>query len=435
MKNVTSYNDFTGLFSLAKTLRFELKPIGKTLEHIEQKGLLDTDEKRAFNYQKVKKLIDEYHRDFITQALSGKQLSLTLLKRYYELYQIQNRSDDESQEIDTIEKNLRKEIADVFTKHPKYKSLFAKELIKSDLPAFLSKSDEKDLVHEFDNFTTYFKGFHENRKNMYSTEEKSTAIAYRLIHQNLPKFVDNMRTFEKVKASPVAEHFKYLLSNDQLGGRVPIKSIEEMFTISYFNNTLTQQGIDTYNLILGGYTDEEGTKKIQGLNEYINLYNQKAEKHERIGKLKPLFKQILSDRSSASFIPEQYESDNEVLESVESFYREIYRPIQDRIKHLFDDFKSFDLTTIYIKNDTGLTDVSQKMFGDWGLIHKSIEAEYERKNAPSKNEKPEKYEERKIKYVKSQPSFPIGLLNSCIKHYLDNGGATTSRHWMIIINR
>lgn len=28
------FNQFTGLYSLSKTLRFELRPIGKTLEHI-----------------------------------------------------------------------------------------------------------------------------------------------------------------------------------------------------------------------------------------------------------------------------------------------------------------------------------------------------------------------------------------------------------------
>lgn len=32
--------NFTNLFSLSKTLRFELKPVGKTLENIEKNGLL-----------------------------------------------------------------------------------------------------------------------------------------------------------------------------------------------------------------------------------------------------------------------------------------------------------------------------------------------------------------------------------------------------------
>ena len=42
---------------------------------------------------------------------------------------------------------------------------------------------------EFWGFTTYFEGFFKNRKNMYTPEEKSTGIAYRLINENLPKFI------------------------------------------------------------------------------------------------------------------------------------------------------------------------------------------------------------------------------------------------------
>ena len=55
-------NQLTGLYSLSKTLRFELKPVGKTLEHIESKGLIAQDEKRAEEYKKVKNIIDDYHK-------------------------------------------------------------------------------------------------------------------------------------------------------------------------------------------------------------------------------------------------------------------------------------------------------------------------------------------------------------------------------------
>ena len=51
-------SELTGLYSLSKTLRFELKPIGKTLEHIESKGLTAQDEQRAEEYKKVKDIID-----------------------------------------------------------------------------------------------------------------------------------------------------------------------------------------------------------------------------------------------------------------------------------------------------------------------------------------------------------------------------------------
>ena len=48
-----SIEELTGLYSLSKTLRFELKPIGKTLEQIERKGLLTQDEQRSEEYERI----------------------------------------------------------------------------------------------------------------------------------------------------------------------------------------------------------------------------------------------------------------------------------------------------------------------------------------------------------------------------------------------
>lgn len=48
-------NDFTGLYSISKTLRFELKPVGQTLENIKNGHFLESDKKKADDYQDVKK--------------------------------------------------------------------------------------------------------------------------------------------------------------------------------------------------------------------------------------------------------------------------------------------------------------------------------------------------------------------------------------------
>ena len=52
-----TFKEFTNLYSLSKTLRFELKPVGRTLEWINQKGLLNQDEILAEVYKIVKKII------------------------------------------------------------------------------------------------------------------------------------------------------------------------------------------------------------------------------------------------------------------------------------------------------------------------------------------------------------------------------------------
>ncbi len=54
-----NYQSFSNLYSLSKTLRFELIPQGETLKHIENNGLLLQDEQRAKDYQQVKKIIDD----------------------------------------------------------------------------------------------------------------------------------------------------------------------------------------------------------------------------------------------------------------------------------------------------------------------------------------------------------------------------------------
>ena len=71
-----SINELTGLYSLTKTLRFELKPIGKTLEHIERKGILTQDEQRAKEYEQVKDIIDRYHKQFISMCMNKCQLKV-----------------------------------------------------------------------------------------------------------------------------------------------------------------------------------------------------------------------------------------------------------------------------------------------------------------------------------------------------------------------
>lgn len=56
---IMNQKDFTNLYSLSKTLRFELRPIGKTLNNIKSTGILAEDNHRAESYKKVKIIIDK----------------------------------------------------------------------------------------------------------------------------------------------------------------------------------------------------------------------------------------------------------------------------------------------------------------------------------------------------------------------------------------
>ena len=182
--------EFTNLYPVSKTLRFELKPIGKTLDYIERNGFLRNDEHRAESYKKVKKIIDRYHKYYIDSVLDNLRLNDDALETYYNLYSCVNKTEKMVKDFENIQDNLRKAISSALKKDDRYKRIDKKELIREDLINFLENEKEKRLVEEFHDFTIYFTGFHENRQNMYSSEAKSTAIAYRLIHDNLPKMLE-----------------------------------------------------------------------------------------------------------------------------------------------------------------------------------------------------------------------------------------------------
>lgn len=410
MHTMKKINELTALYPLSKTLRFELKPIGKTLDHIEQKGLIVQDEQRAEEYKQVKKFIDSYHKEFITMCLKGLKLNMIYLERYESLARDVHR--DEA-EFDKVKAALRKQIVEAFKQGGSYNDLFKKELIQKHLPEFVESEEEKKMVANFSKFTTYFTGFYENRKNMYSDEEKSTAIAYRLIHENLPLFLDNMRSFRKIAESEVGEHFANIevCFEEYLN----VEHLAEMFELDYFSDTLTQEQIAVYNSVIGGRTLDDGTK-IQGINEYVNLYNQQH-KEARLPLLKPLYKMILSDRVALSWLPENpFESDEEMVEAIKEMCQSLKEVLMgnDGLRNLLLNIDLYDIEHIYIANDLGLTDISQQMFGQYDVYASAIKQKLRQdvKQSPKERREPELFEERINRLYKSTKSFSIADLNS-----------------------
>ena len=110
------FEDFKRLYPLSKTLRFEAKPIGATLDNIVKSGLLDEDEHRAASYVKVKKLIDEYHKVFIDKVLADGCLPLkneghnNSLTEYYDNYVSKSQNEDVKK---AFEENQQKGMPDL----------------------------------------------------------------------------------------------------------------------------------------------------------------------------------------------------------------------------------------------------------------------------------------------------------------------------------
>ena len=416
------FNEFVGLYPISKTLRFELKPIGKTLEHIQRNKLLEDDAVRADDYVKIKKIIDAYHKCLIDEALSGFTFETEVdgrsnnsLSEYYLYYNLRKRNEQEQRTFKTIQNNLRKQIVNKLTQSEKYKRIDKKELITTDLPDFLTNESEKELVEKFKNFTTYFTEFHKNRKNMYSKEEKSTAIAFRLINENLPKFVDNIAAFEKVASSPLAEKINALY--EDFKEYLNVEEISRVFRLDYYDELLTQKQIDLYNAIVGGRTEEDNKIQIKGLNQYINEYNQQQpDRSNRLPKLKPLYKQILSDRESVSWLPPKFDSDKDLLIKIKECYYALSEreKVFDKLESILKSLSTYDLSKIYISNDSQLSYISQKMFGRWDIIGKAIREDCAKRNPQKSRESLEKFAERIDKKLKAIDSISIGDVDECL---------------------
>ena len=411
-------DQFINQYSLSKTLRFKLIPVGDTLKNFELKHMLDQDKERAENYSKVKKFIDAYHRVYIEKVLSAFSSNAAFsdkIREYAELYYKSNKSDDDKQEMRESEKNLRALISKALKSGEDYKDLFGKRLIEELLPAFLENDEDKTIVESFKGFTTYFSGFFKNRENMYSAEDKSTAISYRCINDNLPKFLDNARVFSgKNIADNLSDQLKKL--NLDFSGIYGTK-VEDIFSIDYFPFVLSQKGIEAYNSILGGYSNSDGSK-IQGMNEYINLYNQVAEdKSKKIPQLKPLFKQILSEKSSISFIPEAFNSDDGVLGAIKGFFNESENGdsilnTAENISKTFNSIADYDIGGIFVKNSFELTDLCSAAFGYWGTVQNAWNDEYD---AIKGYKDTEKYLDARKKAYKAVESFSL----AAIQNYAD----------------
>ena len=67
-----------------------------------------------------------------------------------------------------------------------------KDLFDTILPKWFGEKSNPDLneaaLETFQKFTSYFTGFQENRKNVYSAEPIPTAVPYRIVNDNFTNF-------------------------------------------------------------------------------------------------------------------------------------------------------------------------------------------------------------------------------------------------------
>lgn len=68
------FDQFTGQYSLSKTLRFELVPTEATKEMLEEENVFEKDRIRKEKYEQTKPFFDDLHRDVIKESLQEKTI-------------------------------------------------------------------------------------------------------------------------------------------------------------------------------------------------------------------------------------------------------------------------------------------------------------------------------------------------------------------------
>lgn len=368
-------------YSRSITLRNRLIPIGKTEENLKKANMLESDFERAKAYVEVKNIIDDFHRSFIEDVLSKETLGLDWGALYdqFDLFQSEkdkSKKAKHKKQLEVLQSVMRKDIVKKFKNDERYSKLFKKEILTDLLPSIIKDddtgtiTDKKAALDTFTGFATYFTGFHQNRENLYSEEAKSTAISNRIVNENFPKFYANVKVFEDLQ-----KNFPNIISEteDSLKDFLNGKKLSEIFNKENFNAVLSQSGIDFYNTVIGGISGESGKEKIQGLNEKINLASQKLlpeDKSKLRKKMTLLYKQILSDKKTASFIPAGFEKSEEVYETVRQFKEQNLDSAKFKIEKTVNS-ADYDLNQIFVPSKE-LTAFSLAIFGNWSILNEGL---------------------------------------------------------------
>ncbi len=354
-------SEFTNIYQLSETLTFELRPTGKTAENLKKSGLLEQDFQRAEDYPKVKEFLDEQHKQLLQRVLS-QITDINWLPLANAIAEFQKNKD--------LKEDLEKKQADYrekIVKKLKEDSLFL-TLVKEPTPSKLFKQllatpEAASEIETFARFACYFKGFQENRKNIYSEEAQQTAAAFRAVNENFPKFLNIVNIYASFQDKH-PELVKEIESRTQtiLDGR----TISDMFKVDSYNLFLPQSGIDFINAVIGE------------INYAVNQYRQQHPeiKAAELPFMPLLFKQILSDREQA-FTIKKFENDTDLYLALREFaqsFKEVeingckvdfFPALQKELAKLNEDSNLFVDAKSFEK-------ISTKTTGNWYTIQEAM---------------------------------------------------------------
>ncbi len=109
-KEKSIFDEFTRKYQLSKTLRFELRPVGKTEEFLKKNKVFEKDQTIDDSYNQAKFYFDELHREFINSALKPKNVKNLPFQDFANVLNKQNENISKKKiEINTLRKENKKE--------------------------------------------------------------------------------------------------------------------------------------------------------------------------------------------------------------------------------------------------------------------------------------------------------------------------------------
>ena len=357
------YREFVNRYPVSKTLRFSLIPQYETANLIKENDLIKLDEQRAKNYVALKPALDACHKKYMDEILSGVEVDWAPLYDALEAYQ-KEKSEAKKSKLEKLQLQYRTNISKAFKNRISATDLIEETIEKAgeDNPQYYVPEfkDHIDEVRSFHRLTTaYFVNYNQARENMYAPDG-STSVAYRIVNENFPKFISNIRSYKSLP-----DEFKDTVK-EQLTELLSGCSPDDIFSVSYYNKVLSQKGIEAYNTVLGGVSIE-GNIKQQGLNELCNLGFQQGKLDSKI-RFCPLFKQILSDREQISFRPEPFQTDGELISSLKAYILALSSVFSENAENLRTAFLTSDTQHIYIQK-SGLSSLALLLGLEWNHFY------------------------------------------------------------------
>ena len=430
MQNINPFSGLKAIYPISKTLCFRLIPVGKTEEHMKTNKIFEDIDALAANYVVVKGVADRIHKKFIENTLTGLRLKYTSegnndsLQEYAEVYfskpetlEGEKKGTERDEKLALIAANLKATIGNAFSsamcdeKTSMFKALSGKQLFSEFMPKVIdanpdqeAREKERAALTYFKGYTSYMQDYTKIRLMAYDHEQKGITIPNRVIEDNLPIHLNNIKIKERVPAELLAEamddpDFQSILDNFYPGA-----TIDELFSVSAYSFLMPQSAITGYNAAIGGVSISP-TKRIIGLNERIKMFND-AHPKEKAPLFQKLKKQVLSDRESLSIVPEKYNSYNDIVEAMDTVFVKIEHTMPDNFTTVCTEH---DPSAVYI-NAKYVNAYSGSVYNSSKTLATALKALLKKENPKGERQGQKAYGEQIEKMYKGMKAVSISRI-------------------------